>query len=297
MRTPQRVVEAMGTLKRTVPSQAKKGIAMSEQQQAMSRERWPFLEAVNMIEMLSYLGTSELAERQVSDEIEWVITGVWDNTFNGVVRAQLSETRVDQVIDEVTARFRERPVPHLWFLKRDSRPANLEQLLVAHGWERLREGVGMAIDLSAIASPFPPPPELTIERVVDEEGVALWGSFHRYLEDEQRDEPRERLYISLGLAGDQPLRHYLARLGGEPVGGLSLFLGQEAAGIYNVEVAPARQRRGVGTAMTRAVLEEASKLGYRVGVVGPTPESRSMYERLGFVLHRHALPLYSYPGN
>ena len=270
---------------------------MSEQQQAMSRERWPLLEAVNWIEMLSYLGTSELAERQVSDEIEWVITGVWDNTFNGVVRAQLSEARVDQVIDEVTARFRERPVPHLWFLKRDSRPANLEQLLVAHGWERLREGVGMAIDLSAIASPFPPPPELTIERVVNEEGVALWGSFHRYLEDEQRDEPRERLYINLGLAGDQPLRHYLARLGGEPVGGLSLFLGQEAAGIYNVEVAPARQRRGVGTAMTRAVLEEASKLGYRVGVVGPTPESRSMYERLGFVLHRQALPLYSYPVN
>lgn len=44
--------------------------------------------------------------------------------------------------------------------------------------------------------------------------------------------------------------------------------------------------------MTRAVLEEASKLGYCVGVVGPTPESRSMYERLGFVLHRQALPTY-----
>ena len=265
---------------------------MSEQQQAMSRERWPLLEAVNMIEMLSYLGTSELSERQATDEIEWVITGVWDNTFNGVVRAQISEAQVDQVIDEVASRFRERNVPHLWFLNEDSRPPNLEQRLFAHGWERLRQGVGMALDLSAIASPFLPLPDLTVERVVDEEGVALWGAFHRYLEHDQRDEPRERLYISLGLAGDQPLRHYIARLGGEPVGGLSLFLGREAAGIYNVEVAPARQRRGVGTAMTRAVLEEARKLGYRVGVVGPTPESRSMYERLGFVLHRQALPTY-----
>ena len=265
---------------------------MSEQQQAIGRERWPLLEAVNMIEMLSYLGTSTLAERQVTDEIEWVITGVWDNTFNGVVRAQLSEAHVDQVIDEVTSRLRERNLPHLWFLNVDSRPPNLEQLLVAHGWARLREGVGMAVDLSAIASPFPPPPDLTIERVVDEEGVALWGTFHRYLENDQRDEPRERLYISLGLAGDQPLRHYIARSGGEPVGALSLFLGREAAGIYNVEVAPARQRRGVGTAMTQAVLEEARKLGSRVGVVGPTRESRSMYERLGFILHRQALPTY-----
>ncbi len=204
---------------------------MSEHQQASGRERWPLLEAVNMIEMLSYLGTSELAERQVTDEIEWVITGVWDNTFNAVL----------------------------------------------------------------LAAPFPPPPDLTIERVVDEAGMRLWGSFHRYLEDDQPDEPRERLYLSLGLDGDQPLRHYLARLGREPVGALSLFLGQEAAGLYNVEVAPEKQRQGVGTAMTRAVLEEARRLGSRVGVVGPTRESRSMYERLGFVLHRQALPMYWYP--
>lgn len=88
------------------------------------------------------------------------------------------------------------------------------------------------------------------------------------------------------------MRHYLARLGGEPVGALSLFLGREAAGIYNVEVTPTRQHQGVGTAMTRAVLEEAGKLGYQVGVVGPTRESRSMYSRLGFVLHRQALPTY-----
>jgi GNAT superfamily N-acetyltransferase len=265
---------------------------MSEQPQAMSRERWPLLEGVNWIEMLSYLGSSPLAERQITDEIEWVMTGVEDNTFNGVVRAHLSEARVDQVIDDVTSRFRERNVPHQWFLTEDSRPANLGQLLQAQGWQRLREGVGMAIDLSAIASPFPPLPDLTIERLVHEEGVALWGTFHRYLEHEQRDEPRERLYISLGLAGDQPLRHYVARLAGEPAGALSLFLGREAAGIYNVEVAPALKRRGVGTAMTRAVLEEARTLGSRVGVVGPTRESRSMYERLGFVLHRQALPTY-----
>ncbi len=44
--------------------------------------------------------------------------------------------------------------------------------------------------------------------------------------------------------------------------------------------------------MTRAVLEEARTLGSRVGVLGPTRESRSMYVCLGFVLHRQALPTY-----
>ena len=269
---------------------------MSTQPPAVGREHWPLLEAVNMIEMLSYLGTSPLAERHITDEIEWVITGVWDNTFNGVVRAQLSQARVNQVINEVTSRFHERDIPHLWFLNVDSRPPNLEQFLLAHGWVRLRQGVGMAIDLAAMAEPFPPPPDLTVERAVDEAGVARWIDLHpHYLENDQRDEPRERLYISLGLDGEQPLRHYLVRLGGELAGALSLFLGQEAAGIYNVEVAPALRGRGVGTAMTRAVLEEAHRLGYRVGVVGPTRESHSMYARLGFVLHRQALPMYWYP--
>jgi hypothetical protein len=33
-----------------------------------------------------------------------------------------SEAQADQVIDEVASRFRERNVPHLWFLNEDSRP-------------------------------------------------------------------------------------------------------------------------------------------------------------------------------
>src|SRR5260370_150552 len=86
------------------------------------------------------------------------------DTFNGVVGAQLSEAHVDQGIDEEASRFRERNVPHLWFLNVDSRPPNLEQLLLAHGGAGLREGVGMAVDLSAIASPVPPPPDVAVER-------------------------------------------------------------------------------------------------------------------------------------
>lgn len=233
---------------------------MREHDEVVSRERWPWLEAVNMIEMLSYLGTSPLAEQHVTKEIEWVITGVDDNTFNGVVRAQLSEATVDQMIDEVAHRLQARQVPHLWFLTGDSRPTDLAHRLEAHGWSRLRQGVGMAMDLEAIAEPFPPPPGLTVERVVDEVSLVLWSTFHRYLENGGRDEPRERLYRSLGLAGEQPLRHYVARVDGEPAGALSLFLGQEAAGLYNVEVAEHLRRRGIGTAMTHWVLEEAHRL-------------------------------------
>ena len=47
--------------------------------------------------------------------------------------------------------------------------------------------------------------------------------------------------------------------------------------------------------MTLAALQEARKLGYRVAVLGPTPESIKMYERLGFVLHRSTQVCYYLP--
>src|SRR2546430_3278258 len=131
---------------------------MSEHHITPLQERWPLLEAANTSEMLSYLGTSPLAEKYSSDEIQWVITGVEDNTFNGVVRAQLSEANADRIIDEVAQRFRERGAWHLWPLDpQTSRPADLAQRLEAHGWRPLAECVMMAIDLSAIAGPFPAP--------------------------------------------------------------------------------------------------------------------------------------------
>ena len=46
----------------------------------------------------------------------------------------------DQVINELARRFQERDLPHLWFLTDESRPADLEQRLRAHGWMRLPDG-------------------------------------------------------------------------------------------------------------------------------------------------------------
>src|SRR6266705_4380801 len=111
---------------------------MSEHYITPPQERWPLLEAANTSEMLSYLGTSPLAEKYTSDEIQWVITGVEDNTFNGVVRAQISEANADRVIDEVAQRFRERGAWHLWPVDlKTSQPLALR--LVDHGWRPLAE--------------------------------------------------------------------------------------------------------------------------------------------------------------
>jgi GNAT superfamily N-acetyltransferase len=106
---------------------------------------------------------------------------------------------------------------------------------------------------------------------------------------------RRRLSISLGLEGDLPLRFYVAKTGGQAVGGFSLFLGKRAAGMYDLTVVAPRRRQRIGAAMTLAALHEARKLTYRIAVLGPTPESINIYERLGFVLHRSTQVSYYLP--
>lgn len=186
-----------------------------------------------MTEMLAYFATSPCAQSQLTDGLAWVITGVFSNDYNGVAWARLDEANADQMIEEVLERFRRRKLPFLWHISGDSQPADLDKRLIAHGCERLNSGVCMAVDLSALNEDARPAPGLTIERVTNEVSLAEWFGVWMNFDDGVR-EPRERLYVSLGLSGNCPLRHYLARLDGRPVGVAQLFLGREAAGIYVV---------------------------------------------------------------
>jgi GNAT superfamily N-acetyltransferase len=269
---------------------------MNKHNETIDRQLWPQLEEENWVELLAYLGTSPLAESSFADDLTWVITGVHDNTYNGVLRTRLAEADADRAIVEVLERFRARKVPHLWYIDRQDQPADLAQRLEAHGCKQLDAGVGMAADLLALNEQIHPVPGLVVERVKDEAGLASWLDAHPYFsEDNVPVEVRQRLYLSLGLEGDLPLRFYVAKISGQAVGGFGLFSGKRAAGIYDLTVVSHRQRQGIGTAMTLAGLQEARKLGYRLAVLGPTPESIKMYERLGFVLHRSVQVSYYLP--
>lgn len=259
-------------------------------------QHWSELEAANRIEMLVYLGISPLAEKHLTDELAWVITGVLSNDYNGVAWFRLTETQVNPVIAEILGRFSSRKVPFVWHVGSDSRPADLAHRLEAHGCRRLHPGVCMGADLLTLNETMRDVPGLVVERVVDEVDLAAWMDVWMYFDDGER-EPRERLYASLGLGGDQPLRHYLARLGGQPVGVSQLFLGRDVAGLYCVGTLPELRQRGIGTALTLVRLRDARTLGYRLSVLGPTRESQRMYQRIGFELYPStSVDYYSFTG-
>src|SRR5262245_52822545 len=82
-------------------------------------------------------------------------------------------------------------------------------------------------------------------------------------------QPREQLYASLGLESDTPLRHYLARLNGQPVAISSLFVSHQVAGLYCVAVLSEVRRQGIGIAITLAPLQNAQALGCQMAVLAP----------------------------
>ena len=91
----------------------------------------------------------------------------------------------------------------------------------------------------------------------------------------------EEMFRRLGSGGRW--RHYLGRLGGEPVATSALFFAAGVAGVYCVSTIESARRRGIGAAVTLAALREARDLGHGLAVLTSSEMGYSVYRKLGFV--------------
>lgn len=97
---------------------------------------------------------------------------------------------------------------------------------------------------------------------------------------------------------DGSLWHAVAWMDSKPVGaGVAYQIG-EVAGLFDIAVLEEYRRRGIGAAVTNALLELAQRHGCRRAVLNATPMGELLYRRLGFIsagwgqtywLHRHVL--------
>lgn len=248
------------------------------------RSHWPMLEHANTCELLAYLGTSPLAESQIGAELAWVITGVADNTYNGVISAHLPNGKVDSTLDAMLAHFTGRNLPALWLVADRDRPDDLRARLAQRGCRQLSPGVCMVADLQATKRDFPAVDGLTVMRVANEADLDAWLRVWALDNEDDTVEVRQRLYVSLGLGTDRPLWHYVAWLEGEPVGIAQVFFGRQAASLLNVRTLPSLRRRGIGSALALHAMEHAHAHGFRVIALAPSPDGVPLYRQLGFEL-------------
>jgi GNAT superfamily N-acetyltransferase len=236
----------------------------------------------NGAEFLVLLGRAAGAEVRDDGRVRWAIGNSPIDYHNCVVHADLTPEEADEEIEASLERMRVHDVPGSWHVGPSMRPPDLGERLVAHGFEYGGDDIGMAVDLSTLPEEVPVPEGFVVERVRDEAGLAAWietlGS--GFGEGPVEAEWVGEVYRRLGDEGSW--RHYLGRLGGEPVATATLFLGAGVAGIYFVCTVERARRRGIGAAVTLAALREAQDLGYRVGVLGSSEMGYPVYRRLGF---------------
>lgn len=177
-------------------------------------------------------------------------------------------------------------VPGSWHVGPSMLPADLGQRLVTQGFTYAGEEPGMAADLRALREDLSTPVDVHIERIHDEQGIAVWTATlaaNDFGEGERESQWIGAMYQRIGLGDDVPWRHYVARLDGTPVATVTLFLGAGVAGIYFVSTPPRLRRRGLGAAVTLRALRAARDLGFGVGVLGASALGYPLYRRLGFL--------------
>jgi GNAT superfamily N-acetyltransferase len=214
-----------------------------------------------------------------------------------VLRATVPQEEVRTLVDEAREWYRRRRLPWSWYAGPASGPGLIAPELERRGFAKVTEPPGMAAELASVDELDPGVPVI-VERVADSDMVDAWFSVFAPAFELSRSAAAafRDLIVEGGLGDDAPMRNYLAYVGSEPVATGSLVPAAGVGGIYNIATRANRRGRGIGRAITWALMREAAELGYRVAILWSTAAGLPVYRRLGFV-ERVRVPTYLGPGS
>jgi GNAT superfamily N-acetyltransferase len=200
--------------------------------------------------------------------------------FNGVVGGRFRPGAEQERSREVMAPFVEAGLPFLWWSTASSWSPALHRALHAAGAVR-EDSPGMHVDLRGLRPAGRPVDGLDIAIIAP----AVLDSFARVMCEGFAFSPAFEEPVRQLLEGLDPDRlvNVLATLDGDPVACGSLWITGTTAGVYNIAVLDKARERGVGYAVTSALLDEARARGCTESVLQTTRLGRPVYERLGYV--------------
>jgi hypothetical protein len=91
---------------------------------AAAHPSWHELEVGARIRFLANLATAPLGDVEKAAGVTTVITGVFDNTLNGVFHGRLDASDADAVIAATLAQFRQQHAPAIWWQVRADNPGS-----------------------------------------------------------------------------------------------------------------------------------------------------------------------------
>ena len=249
----------------------------------MSDASIPEVIEANGAEFLMEIGRAAGGEVRDDGRVRWAIGNSPIDFFNCVAFADLDAEEADREITASIERMRAQEVPGSWHVGPLMRPRDLGARLLAHGFEYRGDDAGMAVDLQELPKVMAVPSDFAVERIRNEAGLGEWAATFGLGFGIGPAEAgwMEEMFRKLGF--EDPWRHYLGRLGGEPVATSALFFAAGVAGVYCVSTVDHARRRGIGAAVTLAALRGARDLGYGLAVLTSSEMGYSVYRKLGFV--------------
>jgi ribosomal protein S18 acetylase RimI-like enzyme len=228
----------------------------------------------NLLAFFASVGRVPMLRRVPADDVDAVRSDVPFPMFNAVTGARFGEAAARRT-NEVVDTFVEAGLPWMWWLTPSTTSREIEATLEARGLER-EDVPGMYADLSAPLEDRPVD-GLVIERTGDVEsliGAMVAGFGMPAFVQAPMTEVMAAFPEAINVIGS---------LGGRPVATGTAYLTGPTAGLYNICTDEAARGRGIGYAVTRALLEHSRASGADHAVLHATEAGRPVYERAGFV--------------
>lgn len=148
-----------------------------------------------------------------------------------------------------------------------------ESLLIANGFEKVLEQVGMALDLSKEVFT---PSRLKLQRVENKDSAQLWESLFEKAFN-------YKIHHELILKSLGEIEFLIAHDGNYPVGtALTYHTGNGIIGIHSMGIIPEMRRKGYAEKMMHSMLYEAVKKGCSHATLQASAMGKGLYEKLGF---------------
>ncbi|WP_374712914.1 GNAT family N-acetyltransferase [Symbiobacterium terraclitae] len=200
--------------------------------------------------------------------------------YNHVGYIRVGCDEAEELIAAARVYFREQGLPQVAFLTTPAtQPADLAQRLLRQGYRS--EAVPVMV-WDGTPLPLPRRPDLRVVRLRQGDFELFWQVMRQVFFPGATGD-----YLAAGRKGVEVADalgafHYVAFLGGRPVGGGTLYRRGRMGGIYNLCTLPAYQRLGVATEVLRTAIADALENGCDYVGLTPTAMGRRLYQRLGF---------------
>jgi len=223
------------------------------------------------------------AEIYTGKDVSWCVTDVAFPTCNPIIHVNLKPKEADGLLDMIIAKARNKKVNlHCWITEK-TRPANMVEYLMAHGFTTQGGSVGMAIDLANLNEENRAPKVFEIIEVNDAAALKTWCQVAGAgFSIPEHAVPSIVEWFTIEMKMNQPTKFYLGLLDDKPVATSQYYLGEGVCGIYFVATLPEARNKGIGFSITQKPLLEAKKLGYRAGILQASKMGRPVYLKLGF---------------